>query len=56
MLLLCNSDKKTDRAKLVVRPGVAGLLTGVECSRIRNSAWHVPYPIVTTRIEVGLVE
>ena len=32
-----------------------GLLTSVECSRIRDCAWHVPYPIVTTGIGVELV-
>ena len=25
------------------RPGVAGLLIGIECSRVRDSSWHVPY-------------
>ena len=39
-----------------VRPGAAGLLTGIECSRVRNNAWDIPYHIVTTRTEVGLVE
>ena len=44
------------RARGLVRPGAAGLLIGVECSRIRDSTWDIPYHIVTTRTEVGLVE
>jgi hypothetical protein len=41
---------------LPVRSEVAGLLTGVESFRIRDSACHVSYHIVTTRTELGLVE
>ena len=26
-----------------VRPGAAGLLIGIECSRVRDSSWHVAY-------------
>ena len=44
------------RARGLVRPGAAGLLTGVESSRVRDIAWNIPYHIVTTRTEVGLVE
>jgi len=39
-----------------VRPEAAGLLTGMECFRIRDSVWHVPCLIVTTRTKVRLVE
>ena len=44
------------RDRGLVRPGAAKLLTGVESSRIRDIIWHVSSPIVTTRIEVGLVK
>ena len=39
-----------------VRPGAAGLLIGIECSRIRNSSWMYFIYIVTTRIAVELVK
>lgn len=39
-----------------VRPGAAELLIGVECSRIRDSTWHVRYPLVTTRTKIELVD
>jgi len=39
-----------------VRSGAAGLLVGVECSRVRDSTWDVPYYIVTTHTEVRLIE
>ena len=39
-----------------VRPGVAGLLTGVEYSRVRDSAWMYLTSTVTTRIAVELVD
>ena len=38
------------------RPGATGLLIGVEYSRVRNIVWDRTYRIVTTRIEVGLVD
>ena len=41
---------------VIARPGAVGLLTGIEYSEMRDGAWHVPYPVVTTRIEVGLAE
>ena len=37
-----------------VRPGVAGLLTDVECSRVRDSSWMCLTSLVTTRIGVEL--
>ena len=40
----------------VVRPGAAGLLTGVEYSRVRDSTWNVPYPLVSTQLGVVLVD
>jgi len=43
------------RARGLVRPGAAGLLTGVECSRIRYSAWICLTAYVTTRTAVGVV-
>ena len=44
------------RARGLVRLGAVGLLMGIECSRVRDSVWDIPYHIVTTRTEVGLVE
>ena len=37
-----------------VRPGAAGLLIGIECSRVRDSTWIYPISFVTTRIGVEL--
>ena len=37
-----------------VRPGAAGLLIGIECSRVRDSSWMYLTSFVTTRIGVGL--
>jgi hypothetical protein len=38
------------RARGLVRPGAAGLLTGVEYSKVRNSSWMYLTSFVTTRI------
>ena len=43
------------RAQGLVRPGVAGLLIGIECSRVRDSAWIYLTSFITTRIAVELV-
>ena len=37
-----------------VRPGIAGLLTGIECSRVRDSSWMYLTSFVTTLIGVVL--
>ena len=37
-----------------VKPGAAGLLIGIECSRVRNSLWMYLTSFVTTRICVEL--
>jgi hypothetical protein len=42
------------RARGLVRPGAAGLLIGIECSRVRDSAWMYLTSFVTTRIGVEL--
>jgi len=42
------------RAQGLVRPGAAGLLVGIECSRVRDSAWMYLTSFVTTRIGVEL--
>ena len=42
-------------AAAAVRPGSAGLLTGVEYSRVGSTAWVHPTSTVTTRIAVELV-
>ena len=40
--------------EVFVRPGTAGLLTGIECSRVRDSSWMYLTSFVTTRIGVVL--
>ena len=54
----CSPEIKTHPklVELIVRPRAAGLLTGVEFSRVRDSAWICFTPYVTTRIVVGLVD
>ena len=37
-----------------VRPGAAGLLTCIECSRVRDSTWMYLISLVTTRIGIEL--
>ena len=37
-----------------VRPRAAGLLIGIECSRVRDSSWIYLTSLVTTRIGVEL--
>ena len=39
---------------MAVRPGAAGLLIGIECSRVRDSSWMYLTSFVTTRIGVEL--
>ena len=39
---------------IFVRPGAAGLLRGIEYSRVRDSSWMYLISIVTTRIGVEL--
>ena len=39
---------------MVVRPGAAGLLIDIECSRVRDSSWMYLTSFVTTRISVEL--
>ena len=39
-----------------VKPRATGLLTGVEYSRVKDSIWHVSYPLVITRLGVELVD
>ena len=39
---------------LTVRPGAAGLLIGLECSRVRDITWMYLTSLVTTRIGVEL--
>ena len=38
----------------LVRPRAAGLLIGIECSRVRDSTWMYLTSFVTTRIGVEL--
>ena len=37
-----------------VRPGAAGLLIGIECSRVKDSSWMYLISLVTIRIGVEL--
>ena len=37
-----------------VRPRAAGLLIGIECSRVKDSSWIYLISLVTTRIGVEL--
>ena len=39
---------------LDVRPGTAGLLIDIECSRVRDSTWMNLTSLVTTRIGIEL--
>ena len=39
---------------IAVRPGTAGLLIDIECSRVRDSSWMYLTSFVTTRIGVEL--
>jgi len=39
----------------LVELGAAGLLIGVECYRIRDGTWPIPYAVITTWVRVELV-
>ena len=43
------------RARGLVRPGAAGLLISIECSRVRDRSWMYLTSLITTRIGVELV-
>ena len=43
-----------EKQQVCVRPGIAGLLTGVEWSKVRDSSWMYLTSFVTTRIVVEL--
>ena len=53
VLNACNTWLR--RARGLVRPGAAGLLIGIECSRVRDSLWMYLTFFLTTRIRVELV-
>ena len=42
------------RFSMPVRHGIAGLLVGIECSRVRDRSWMYLTSLVTTRIGVEL--
>ena len=42
------------RARGLVRPGAAGLLIGIDCSRVRDRSWMYLTSFVTTRIGIEL--
>ena len=48
------SDGVERRCRVIVRLGTAGLLIGIEYSRVRNSSWMYLTSHVTTRIGVEL--
>jgi len=50
------SRTRLRRARGLVRPRAAGLLIGIECSRVKDSAWMYLASFVTTRIGVELAE
>ena len=54
LLHLRNGELHTVYKSPSVRPGIAGLLTGIECSRVRDSSWMYLTSFVTTRICVEL--
>ena len=43
-----------EKSKYFVRPGATGLLTDIECSRVRDSSWMYLTSFVTTQIGVEL--
>ena len=47
-------EEKACCKKICVRPGAAGLLTDIECSRVRDSSWMYFTSFVTIRIGVEL--
>ena len=49
-----NDDETVTQMYDSVRPGVAGLLIDIECSRVRDSSWMHLTSFVTTRIDVEL--
>ena len=54
-ILGMTGDPRRPRIKAcAVRPGVAGLLTDIECSRVMDSSWMYLTSFVTTRIGVEL--
>src|SRR6185436_5866764 len=44
----------TKKISIIVRPGAAGLLIGIEYSRVMDSSWMYLTSFVTTRISVEL--
>ena len=55
-LARCQGSRGNTPPKMgsLVRPGAAGLLIGIECSRVRDSSWMYLTSLVTTRIGVAL--
>ena len=45
---------KPKHVYVTVRPRAAGLLIGIECSRVKDSSWIYLISLVTTRIGVKL--
>ena len=45
---------KPKHVYVTVRPRAAGLLIGIECSKIRDSSWMYLISVITTRIGVEL--
>ena len=54
LLHLRNGELHTVYKSPSVRPGIAGLLTGIECSRVRDNSWMYLTSFVTTLIGVVL--
>jgi hypothetical protein len=45
---------RLQRARGLVRPGAAGLLIGIECSRVRDSLWMYLTSLITTQLGIEL--
>ena len=56
LTLIAFSNSAKHRRCYSVRPGVAGLLISIECSRVRDISWMYLTSFITTRIGIELAE
>src|SRR6185312_554088 len=49
-----SDDARRRQFGVAVRPGIAGRLVDIECSRVRDSSWMYLTSFVTTRIDIKL--
>ena len=52
--LIRRKRKQQSAGPVCVRPGTAGLVIDIECSRVRDSSWMYLTSFITTQIGVGL--